>query len=74
MEQIHVFSSQNLESYFVLLAKVLVGAFIAFFMEVAEVLVVTYTSSLTLSIAGIGKVSIRVHLGLVEWHPHNYFE
>lgn len=37
--------------------KILVGAFIAFFMELTEVLVVTYTSSLTLSIAGIFKVS-----------------
>lgn len=37
--------------------KILVGAFIAFFMEVSEVMVVTYTSSLTLSIAGIFKVN-----------------
>lgn len=37
--------------------QVLFGAFIAFFMEITEVLVVTYTSSLTLSVAGIFKVS-----------------
>lgn len=36
--------------------KVSVGATIAFAMEVSEFLVVTYTSSLTLSIAGIFKV------------------
>lgn len=36
--------------------KVSVGATIAFAMEISEFLVVTYTSSLTLSIAGIFKV------------------
>lgn len=36
--------------------KVILGALIAFFMEVCEVLVVGYTSSLTLSVAGIVKV------------------
>lgn len=36
--------------------KVSVGATIAFAMELSEFLVVTYTSSLTLSIAGIFKV------------------
>ncbi|KAL1517358.1 hypothetical protein ABEB36_001129 [Hypothenemus hampei] len=35
--------------------KVLFGAFIAFFMEFSEVTLVTYTSSLTLAIAGIFK-------------------
>lgn len=38
-----------------LIVKVLIGAFIAFFMEATEVMVVTYTSSLTLSVAGIFK-------------------
>lgn len=38
-----------------LIIKVLIGAFIAFFMEATEVMVVTYTSSLTLSVAGIFK-------------------
>lgn len=42
------------------LRKVLTGALIAFFMELSEVLVVTYTSSLTLSIAGIFKVEIAM--------------
>ncbi|CAH2208930.1 jg18410, partial [Pararge aegeria aegeria] len=37
------------------LLKVSVGATIAFAMEISEFLVVTYTSSLTLSIAGIFK-------------------
>lgn len=41
------------------LFKISVGAFIAFLMELSEVMVVTYTSSLTLSIAGIFKVSIE---------------
>lgn len=45
-----------------LIFKILLGAVIAFFMEVTEVMVVTYTSSLTLSIAGIFKVGLTVHL------------
>jgi hypothetical protein len=36
---------------------ILIGALMAFFMEIAEYLVVNYTSSLTLSVAGIFKVS-----------------
>lgn len=36
--------------------KVSFGAFLAFAMELSEYLVVTYTSSLTLSITGIFKV------------------
>jgi solute carrier family 35 protein C2 len=35
---------------------ILLGAFLAFFLESSEFLVVTYTSSLTLSISGIFKV------------------
>ncbi|KRT81055.1 hypothetical protein AMK59_5179, partial [Oryctes borbonicus] len=55
IEKSALFSTEDYEAYLLLLIKVLVGAFIAFFMEISEVLVVTYTSSLTLSIAGIGK-------------------
>ena len=36
--------------------EVLIGAVIAFFMELAEYLLVSYTSSLTLSVSGIIKV------------------
>lgn len=36
--------------------EVLIGAIIAFFMELAEYLLVSYTSSLTLSVSGIIKV------------------
>lgn len=36
--------------------EVLVGAVIAFFMELTEYLLVSYTSSLTLSVSGIIKV------------------
>lgn len=43
--------------------KVSVGATIAFAMEISEFLVVTYTSSLTLSIAGIFKVLLL----LIGW-------
>jgi len=38
------------------LSAVVAGAIVAFSMEVMEFLVITYTSSLTLSISGIFKV------------------
>jgi solute carrier family 35 protein C2 len=38
------------------LLQIVTGAVLAFCMEVAEFLVVTHTSSLTLSVAGIFKV------------------
>jgi len=43
-----------------ILNGVLVGALMAFFMEVAEYLLVTYTSSLSLAVAGIFKVSLSI--------------
>lgn len=39
-----------------LLIKITIGAFIAFAMEISEFMVLSYTSSLTLAIAGIFKV------------------
>jgi solute carrier family 35 protein C2 len=36
--------------------QIVAGAVLAFFMEVAEFMVVTHTSSLTLSVAGVFKV------------------
>ena len=39
------------------LAKIGVGGVMAFFMEVAEFLIVTHASSLTLSIVGVVKVT-----------------
>ncbi|XP_030760765.1 solute carrier family 35 member C2 [Sitophilus oryzae] len=50
-----VFGFMKLHDFMLLSLKVLLGAFIAFFMEVSEVTLVTYTSSLTLAIAGIFK-------------------
>lgn len=50
------FRSTEYSVFLSLASKILLGALIAFFMEVTEVMVVTYTSSLTLSIAGIFKV------------------
>ncbi|XP_050513598.1 solute carrier family 35 member C2 isoform X1 [Diabrotica virgifera virgifera] len=47
--------------------KILLGAFIAFFMEFTEVTVVTYTSSLTLAIAGIFKEVLQLVIA-VEWN------
>ncbi|GJQ76924.1 hypothetical protein Trydic_g15122 [Trypoxylus dichotomus] len=67
IEKSALFSSDEYEAYLFLLFKVLVGAFIAFFMEISEVLVVTYTSSLTLSIAGIGK-EILILILAVLWN------
>lgn len=40
--------------------KITIGAFIAFAMEISEFLVLSYTSSLTLSVAGIFKVIILI--------------
>lgn len=51
-----LFRFSNFSDFFAMSLKICVGAFIAFFMEMSEVMVVTYTSSLTLSIAGIFKV------------------
>jgi len=42
--------------------EVLIGAVIAFFMELAEYLLVSYTSSLTLSVSGIIKVLSMKHI------------
>ncbi|XP_066154952.1 solute carrier family 35 member C2 [Euwallacea fornicatus] len=50
-----VFGFVDSHTFFLLAFKVLLGAFIAFFMEFSEVTLVTYTSSLTLAIAGIFK-------------------
>ncbi|KAF7271753.1 solute carrier family 35 member C2 isoform X2 [Rhynchophorus ferrugineus] len=50
-----IFGFMELNAFVILSLKVLLGAFIAFFMEVSEVTLVTYTSSLTLAIAGIFK-------------------
>jgi solute carrier family 35 protein C2 len=53
--------------FFNIMSKILLGAFIAFFMEMCEVLVVGYTSSLTLSIAGIVKEMFVLVLA-VQWN------
>lgn len=56
MNNFRTFRSADYSIFVSFSFKILLGAFIAFFMEVTEVMVVTYTSSLTLSIAGIFKV------------------
>ncbi|KAK4877735.1 hypothetical protein RN001_010241 [Aquatica leii] len=45
--------------------RILLGAVIAFFMEISEVMVVTHTSSLTLAIAGIFKEVLLLTLAVV---------
>lgn len=57
--------NKEFDEFMDMMSKILIGAVIAFFMEVTEVLVVTYTSSLTLSIAGIFKVRSILNLTLV---------
>lgn len=49
-------SMQQKAAFLYAVNAILLGAIMAFFMEIAEYLVVTYTSSLTLSVAGIFKV------------------
>ncbi|XP_057668235.1 solute carrier family 35 member C2 [Diorhabda carinulata] len=50
----------DVQVFFTQSMKVLLGAFLAFFMEFSEVTVVTYTSSLTLAIAGIFKEIVQL--------------
>jgi solute carrier family 35 protein C2 len=47
---------------------ILVGALIAFFLEASEFLVVTFTSSLTLSISGIFKEVCIIYLAVIWNH------
>lgn len=54
---------QNMSNYtdsaiYMVILKISAGATLAFFMEVSEFMVLSKTSSLTLSIAGIFKVSL----------------
>lgn len=53
---------------FVVLGEVLVGAVIAFFMELTEYLLVSYTSSLTLSVSGIVKEVLTLTLAVLVTH------
>ncbi|XP_023027283.1 solute carrier family 35 member C2 [Leptinotarsa decemlineata] len=62
-----LFRYDDFPEFFNLLMKILLGAFIAFFMEFSEVTVVTYTSSLTLAIAGIFKEVVQLVLA-VQWN------
>ncbi|CAG7734236.1 unnamed protein product [Allacma fusca] len=50
---------------FRVISAVLVGALMAFFMEIAEYLVITYTSSLTFAIAGIFKEICTLSLAVI---------
>ena len=54
---IDVFRSNEINRVMSVLGEVLLGATIAFFMELTEYLLVSYTSSLTLSVSGIVKVN-----------------
>ena len=57
--------AENLSNYqdeaiYMVLLKISAGATLAFFMEVSEFMVLSKTSSLTLSIAGIFKVNFNL--------------
>ncbi len=51
-----LFASSDIDRVLVVVVEILVGGAIAFFMELTEYLLVSYTSGLTLSVAGIIKV------------------
>jgi solute carrier family 35 protein C2 len=55
---IRVTDWSNVSSILLTTSEVIAGAILAFSMEVTEFLVITYTSSLTLSISGIFKVKV----------------
>ncbi|XP_003743601.1 solute carrier family 35 member C2 [Galendromus occidentalis] len=64
-EKIFRFSPEQEEVLLNNLLRILGGSVIAFFMEVSEYLLLSYTSSLTLSIAGILKEIFTLYLAVV---------
>ena len=56
--------SQTVVIHFDILWYILFGSFLAFLMEISEFLLLTYTSSLTLSIAGIVKEIFTLYLAI----------
>jgi solute carrier family 35, member C2 len=51
------FRSDDLSNIAYNISFILIGSLLAFFLEASEFLLITYTSSMTLSIAGIFKVN-----------------
>ena len=60
-----VFRYKDIGLFLATVVRVLTGGLIAFFMEVAEYLLVSYTSGLTLSVAGIVKEILSLGLAIV---------
>ncbi|XP_021955377.1 solute carrier family 35 member C2 isoform X2 [Folsomia candida] len=58
-------SHEDKAHFLTVVNAVLIGALMAFFMEIAEYLVVTFTSSLTLSVAGIFKEICTLCLAVI---------
>ncbi len=52
-----LFHTEDMQLVFINFVTLLFGATLAFFLEFSEFLLVSYTSGLTLSVAGIFKVS-----------------
>ena len=64
------FAFQDSSAVFNLAEIVITGGVIAFFMEIAEFGVITYGSSLTLSIVGVVKVTIIIKSwGTTKFYP-----
>lgn len=61
-----VWGCDDVYTFYSIYMKILLGAFIAFSMEFSEVTLVTYTSSLTLAVAGIFKEVVQLVIA-VEW-------
>ena len=62
-----VFRFSEIQHLLQVFGEVLVGAIIAFFMELTEYLLVSYTSSLTLSVSGIIKVIFSLIILVVSF-------
>ena len=60
-----VFRYEDIGLFLTTVIRVVTGGLIAFFMEVAEYLLVSYTSGLTLSVAGIVKEILSLGLAIV---------
>ena len=60
-----VFRYEDFGLFMTTIIRVVTGGLIAFFMEVAEYLLVSYTSGLTLSVAGIVKEILSLGLAIV---------
>ncbi|XP_018008369.1 solute carrier family 35 member C2-like isoform X2 [Hyalella azteca] len=64
------FNFKDIEMAALMWCRVLLGAFIAFCMEISEYYVVSCTSSLTFSISGVAKEIATLTLAVYYYHEH----